>query len=558
MRRTIIFLMLLLSIAHAQENLRAPVALLRSGGESGTAFLVGQQSGQLYLLTAAHVIEDATDIQLYFRGNYRVEARIVNSDAETDLAAIRCPIPSGMSIPDSYVPASDLPVFDQPVRMVGHPLGEMWDIVSGTVKDPIGLSGRFSITPTGIDRGCSGGPVLTASYELLGMLQQDGRQKAWCRSVQTLTTACRIWKVPDNLLTGIPEETPMPDPTEEAFAFQLQKANTAFQARAWQRAKTAYQQAYKLKPDPNIQKRVRTCEEEIEKDRQYMELYHKGLAATDLTTALSFYQQAQQIRNTSDIRRLILNTETALQEIEDEQPDDSKSGGTYTDPLIGTMVLVRGGEFRMGSNHQYKDEKPLHPVTVADFYIGETEVTQQQWRTVMGSDPPRLAFPGCDACPVEGVSWEDVQAFLGKLNKQTGLAYRLPTEAEWEYAAGGGSGQRSKWAGTDEEDRLGDYAWYDSNSEFKTHPVRKKEPNALGLYDMSGNVWEWCEDDWHSDYRKAPDDGRPWVKKPRGSNRVLRGGGWGGNSGFCRVASRFGYGPSGRDSGLGFRLARQF
>jgi formylglycine-generating enzyme required for sulfatase activity len=154
---------------------------------------------------------------------------------------------------------------------------------------------------------------------------------------------------------------------------------------------------------------------------------------------------------------------------------------------------------------------------------------------------------------VERVSWNDIQEFLSKLNAKTGKTYRLPTEAEWEYAARGGSQSRGyKYAGSNSLDEV---AWYTDNSGSKTHPVGQKKANELGLYDMSGNVWEWCADDWHGSYSGAPSTGRAWIDSPRASSRVFRGGGWDGGARYCRVSYRGNYTPSFRGSALGFRLA---
>jgi formylglycine-generating enzyme required for sulfatase activity len=218
------------------------------------------------------------------------------------------------------------------------------------------------------------------------------------------------------------------------------------------------------------------------------------------------------------------------------------------------MVRVRGGTFRMGSEKKDKDaydnEMPAHDVTLSDFSIGRTEVTQALWRTVMGSDSP--GFKNCDQCPVETVSWNAIQDFLQKLNAlDPGKNYRLPTEAEWEYAARGGppGKQNFVYAGSDKIDEV---AWYDGNSDRKTHPVGQKKANALGLFDMSGNVWEWCND-WFGDY--SAENQRNPKGPDSGSGRVYRGGGWGINASYCRVAYRRTYTLERLDLNVGFRLA---
>ena len=216
------------------------------------------------------------------------------------------------------------------------------------------------------------------------------------------------------------------------------------------------------------------------------------------------------------------------------------------------MLFVEGGTFQMGatseqgSDAEY-DEKPVHSVTLSDFYIGKYEVTQGQWKAVMGKNPSR--YTGDDNRPVESVSWEDVQEFIQKLNALTGKRYRLPTEAEWEYAARGGkTSQGYKYAGGNSIDKV---AWYALNSSGQTHLVGQKQPNELGLYDMTGNVWEWCQD-WYESYSSSAQTNP--TGPTHGSSRVLRGGSWNRNAGYCRVSDRNDDNPSGRAINIGFRL----
>jgi parallel beta-helix repeat protein len=232
-------------------------------------------------------------------------------------------------------------------------------------------------------------------------------------------------------------------------------------------------------------------------------------------------------------------------------------GNTFTNTIGMEFVPIPVGEFDMGSPSDEEDrwsaEGPVHHVNIGKaFYMGRYEVTQQQWRAIMGDNPSR--FTG-DDLPVEQVSWYDLQEFIKKLNEKEGTdKYRLPSEAEWEYACRTGTTTRYSFGG--DESNLGEYAWYDDNSGDKTHPIGQKQPNSWGLYDMHGNVWEWVQDSWHSNYNGAPTDGSAWESGD-GTFRVFRGGGWSFLAANCRSAIRFFIDPGGRSSYLGFRLLRE-
>lgn len=226
---------------------------------------------------------------------------------------------------------------------------------------------------------------------------------------------------------------------------------------------------------------------------------------------------------------------------------------TITNSIGMTFKLIRPGSFMMGSpgsEAERHNDEVRHKVTLTKgFYIQSTEVTQEQWTAVMTNNPSK--FKGCAKCPVEQVSWNDVQQFIDRLNeKEKGRHYRLPTEAEWEYAARAGTGTAYSFG--DDSSRLQDYAWYRSNARNKTHPVAGKKPNAWGLYDMHGNVCEWCQD-WRGHYPSGNIED-PWGPSD-GSSRVARGGTWSGDARYCRSADRVGGGPDGRAHHLGFRLA---
>jgi formylglycine-generating enzyme required for sulfatase activity len=189
-------------------------------------------------------------------------------------------------------------------------------------------------------------------------------------------------------------------------------------------------------------------------------------------------------------------------------------------------------------------------VQIQSFAIGKYEVTQEQWYAVMGNNPS--ANKG-RALPVEQGSWDDVQQFIAKLNQKTGQKYRLPSEAEWEYAARAGT--TTTWSFGNDVSKLGNYAWYKENSGLKTHAVGQKLPNAFGLFDMHGNVWEWVQDCWHETYAGAPTDGSAWTTGCSGNYRALRGGSWYYFQEDLRSASRGWYASEDR-GGVGFRLAK--
>ena len=228
----------------------------------------------------------------------------------------------------------------------------------------------------------------------------------------------------------------------------------------------------------------------------------------------------------------------------------SSDGRTFTvNGVTFEMIPVEGGTFRMGSTDfdAYSTESPIHSVTLSNYSIGKYEVTQALWQAVMGSNPSN--FKG-DNLPVEDVSWNDCQTFINKLNQLTGQHFRLPTEAEWEYAARGGNrSQGYKYSGSN---YIGDVAWYTSNSNSKTHAVGTKKPNELGIYNMSGNVWEWCSD-WDGSYNISSQTNPQGPSS--GQYRVYRGGSWSSNARYCRSANRFSITPAFRFNYLGLRLA---
>ena len=262
-----------------------------------------------------------------------------------------------------------------------------------------------------------------------------------------------------------------------------------------------------------------------------------------------------------DVHLYVDGEEISFEYKSEKDEKEGKTGSIYeVNGVNFKMIKVEGGTFQMGATSEqgsdaYGDESSVHSVTLPDYYIGETEVTQELWKAVMGNNPSTLwkvvmgnnpsTFKG-DQKPVECVSWDDCQSFIKRLNELTGKSFRLPTEAEWEYAARGGNKSKGyKYSGGND---INEVAWYD-----ETHDVKTKSPNELGIYDMSGNVFEWCED-WYGDYYSSELLINP-TGSSRGSSRVLRGGSWYGDARCCRVSDRAYNYPDFRCNYNGFRLA---
>jgi len=226
--------------------------------------------------------------------------------------------------------------------------------------------------------------------------------------------------------------------------------------------------------------------------------------------------------------------------------------GPWTEPVTGMEFMrLAGGDFLMGSPGINPNEAPPHTVRIRPFSLARLELLQRHWEKVMGANPSR--FAPCPECPVEQVSWEDVQEFIKRAGALTGLPLRLPTEAEWEYAAGGGAVHQT-WPGTNNKGDTGEFAWYSGNFSGKTRSSGKKIPNLFGIYDMAGNVAEWCSD-WYGEDYYSHSPGKDPGGPASGSRRVVRGGSWLSGPSDIRVARRSRRAPDTRSPSVGFRLA---
>ena len=292
---------------------------------------------------------------------------------------------------------------------------------------------------------------------------------------------------------------------------------------------------------------------------EYLSVARRHLAEGNIESARKAYSV---YRTLSDSRDLSFEEQLGIKSDTSPQPQD------FVETTLGLnmkMVYVEGGEFLMGATSEQgsdaeSNENPVRRVRLDTYYIGECEVTQEQWAKVMGTSiQQRASKEVLTTCgvgpdyPMYYVSWEEAQVFCQELSRMTGRTYCLPTEAQWEYAARGGKkADGTKYSGSWSIDAV---AWYNDNSGSRTHPVKTKRANGLGLYDMSGNVWEWCSD-WYSSSYNAKDTNNP-TGPSTGSKRVLRGGSWGKIARICRVSYRDNTSPDARNAffeGFGFRV----
>jgi formylglycine-generating enzyme required for sulfatase activity len=281
--------------------------------------------------------------------------------------------------------------------------------------------------------------------------------------------------------------------------------------------------------------------------KAYLQKYPNGQFATLARDNLTRLETAPKTRVKRDAAGRIILGSISGSKTEAAKPVP-KPGSVVRNQMGMELAYVPAGSFMMGSENGGTDEKPAHRVTISNgFYIGKYEVTQAQWQAVMGNNPSN--FKDCGGnCPLEGVSWDDAQKFIQGLNGlKDGYTYRLPTDAEWEYACRAGT--TGDYAGDPKE-----MAWFSENSGSKTHAVGGKQPNAWGLADLHGNVWEWCQDWYHETYYGAPTDGSAWLSGGEQKHRVLRGGSWSSLAAVLRSAYRSYNSPAFRNVDLGFRV----
>jgi len=387
-----------------------------------------------------------------------------------------------------------------------------------------------------------------------------------------ICVGARVWGQDDNVGAGI----------------FMDRINELLSEGECSRAQRAYEAWKKLaeRKDASVESRIKACEQNAGATNKLMEKINDALSHGDCSSAQRDYNTWKERskktdgsvesrikvceQNSGTTSRLMEKINDALshEDCSNAQRDyntwkeqSKKTDGSIESWIkvcgqsaVGEMVFVRGGPFAMGCTTEQGadclgDERPVHQVTLSDYYIGKYEVTQKQWKAVMGSDNNPSQLKG-DNLPVEHVSWEEARKFIDRLNERTGGQYRLPTEAEWEYAARGGNQNRGyKYSGSNE---VGEVAWYKDNSENKYYQVGTKKANELGIHDMSGNVDEWVSD-WGNSYSRN-DQTNPQGPS-FGTERLIRSGNWADSARNVRVSARFANSPDAGLGGRGFRIA---
>lgn len=561
-------------------NLKIPVVEIISAKvgleESGAGFIIGESGNELFLLTAEHVIADAAEISLSFWESGTINATVVNKRSDYDVAVIKCKIPDGFEVPNSFGIAETDPFKGQNLILIGHPYGEKWDVndrneVIDVIYDHNPL--KFSFSRDGIQPGSSGGPILNSSRELLGMTLMVNPSKSIGIKSHLLVSLLSEWSVPVNLLVGVSIGKNVADQELTRYKLFIQEAVTSYNIKDWVKAKDSYEKAYHLISADSVKEKIKSCEDYI----SYDSFFNQGLKTLDdPEKALTLYKKAQSFQNTPAVRERI----TRMEELIERKLEFSNTmlPDSYIEELAGEMVLVRGGTFEMGSKEGENDEKPVREITLNDFFMGKYEVTNQQfanfltemgnqsegdktWYQEISEGGDNVIFPssgkyyvarGYENYPVMEVSWYGAMAFCEWLSKKTGVTYRLPTEAEWEFAAIGGS--KSKETRYSGGNLLSLVAWYGGNSDGGVHRVGSKEPNELGIHDMSGNVREWCSD-WYGKYNSRQKENPQGEKK--GDKKVIRGGSFNGINLNLRLKLRESDYPSIRFVNIGFRVVRE-
>lgn len=511
-------------LADEERQKREAVEERKRALSTGTGFFVTPNG---YIITNHHVIEEKTHFAIRdLQGDF-YRATVVAQDANRDLALLKI----AGKFPSLKITRPDSVSKGQRVMTVGYPQisiqGNESKVTDGVVSSFSGLNNDqnwFQIS-TPIQGGNSGGPLVTESGDVVGVVVATANAAKFFKVTGNIPQNVN-YAIKSNMLLGflaeqnvanVPSRTGKTsiDWVDSATVLVIAKGDPIDVSYSISPEQRAAQEKERVKAAAEVAKRVKPEQAAEKKSRQ-----HKA------------QQIAEQRSGEGAIRS-------------QAPPDESfhTQGQTFRDcPECPEMVEIPAGKFDMGSNDGGPYEKPVRSVGVPTFALARTEVTQDQWRALMNSDGHFYSYTdplrSCGGdCPVR-VDWFDAKRYLIKLSKKTGQRYRLPSEAEWEYACRSG-GRHNTYCGSDNIESI---AWFDRNSNDKPHPVGLLKPNAFGLYDMSGNTWEWAEDCANSDYTNAPVDGSAWVTGEC-DKRIIRGGTWDQSTRMANATNRVWYRP---------------
>ncbi|MEM6767485.1 MAG: trypsin-like peptidase domain-containing protein, partial [Bacteroidota bacterium] len=361
---------------YGQEGVKEAVVLITCGGESGAGILLGYDDESVYVLTALHVIESEVDLRVRFFNRREVNGTIFQVDEAKDAAIIMANKGPASQLPPSFLPYTGSLQLAENIRVIGHPYGNNWDINLGSAIKTTSLGyddDFFTINPAGVVSGSSGGAVINGKQELVGMVTTTDPVKATCLSVNIILKMIAYWKVPENLLVGIPLSirTDFSNQVSINHRRLIQNGDFQYQYGNWEAAQQAYEEAYALKKTEELLRKIADCKIEIQKDQKYVTLRDQGLnETTDPKKALAYYQEAQSVRDTEEIRDLIREIEKLISLTE-------KRESINTTDLIPKprMIRISGGTFsRAGVN-----------ITISTFYLAETEVTNAQFAAFLNA-----------------------------------------------------------------------------------------------------------------------------------------------------------------------------
>jgi len=543
----------------------------------GTGFFVDKKG---HLVTNYHVLKGAhgAEVKTYDEKIYTIKSVVVANE-DTDLVKVSVDIPEKAVRFVQIV--RTVPEVAERVLVVGSPLGLEQTVTEGIVSAvrEIPSVGKILQLSAAISPGSSGSPVVNMKGEVVGvatfqLVRGQSLNFAVCseqilalkslpkaKSLAEWTSGFPDLSSPLDTITETPvDEVEIPDNVRMAYSkYKAAKQKIEDIEAILAKALKMYQPTSKTVAE--IRERLKRAQADLDKavegKRPVYEIMCRLLEEQIMAKQVAYDELTTELLPSAPQAKALEQQINALRQRQMKVMFSlgGKPGETISNSIGMKLVWIPAGEFMMGSpsweEGRSRDlDEAVHRVKInKGFWMGQTEVTREQYQAGMGTNPRKLKK--WDNYPVENLSWNDAMEFCRRLSKKGGQTYTLPTEAQWEYACRAGS--KTRFSFGDSDSSLGDYAWYSGNSNFNTHPVGKKKPNAFGLYDMHGNVWEWCSDYYHEDYYSSSASVDP--KGPSGGQgRVIRGGSMSSDSQLCRPASRDWLSPGYRTKDVGFRV----